>query len=36
MADIGEVGVEIMLERVEKSKLRVYRTQQTENSNCEL
>ena len=32
----GEVSVEIMLERIEKvSKLRVYRTQQTEHSNCE-
>lgn len=35
MADSGEVGFEIMLERVEKGKLRVSRTQETENSNCE-
>lgn len=31
----GEVGFEIMLERVERSNLRVYRTAETQNINCE-
>lgn len=35
MADHGEVDFEIMLERAERSKLRVYRTPETENINYE-